>query len=397
MGFGRLYPRLRFDIGWGDLAACAVLPASSMPIEPALQSRFPGRAAVTGLSVRSLFHAFLTAKAWPAGTPIVMSAINVEGMAQIAAHHGLAIHPVDIDLATGLPPPGALIAACEASGAPLCLVAHLFGAVSPIADFAELQARGILTIEDCAQAFAGDHHCGDPHADLSLFSFGPIKRASALGGGLALCRSPRLAMRIEAEMARWPTRSEAWYRRRALRYMVLKAGLAPSLYGPLAAALSQGRDFDSALGALTRGFPGEDLIALISHRPPGALLSQLRRQLGRAHEGAARAAAWRACLGTLAPPTHAAQRHSSWLAPVLAHAPDGALSALRAAGFDATRGATSLRCLDPESAPGAARLIRDIVYLPHPAGLDARARARLTREVAALAERGVLYSLDERA
>lgn len=46
--------------------------------------------------------------------------------------------------------------------------------------------HGLLLWEDCAQVFTGrDGYLGHPESDAVFFSFGVIKRATALGGGLA--------------------------------------------------------------------------------------------------------------------------------------------------------------------------------------------------------------------
>lgn len=59
-----------------------------------------------------------------------------------------------------------------------------------IAPIAEAAARhGLLLWEDCAQVFTGlGGYLGHPRSDATFFSFGVIKRATALGGGVARIR-----------------------------------------------------------------------------------------------------------------------------------------------------------------------------------------------------------------
>lgn len=49
--------------------------------------------------------------------------------------------------------------------------------------------HGVLLWEDCAQVFTGlGGYLGHPKSDAAFFSFGVIKRATALGGGVARIR-----------------------------------------------------------------------------------------------------------------------------------------------------------------------------------------------------------------
>ncbi len=59
-----------------------------------------------------------------------------------------------------------------------------------MARIAEAAARhGLLLWEDCAQVFTGlGGYLGHPRSDATFFSFGVIKRATALGGGVARIR-----------------------------------------------------------------------------------------------------------------------------------------------------------------------------------------------------------------
>ena len=55
--------------------------------------------------------------------------------------------------------------------------------MAPITELAK--HHGLLLWEDCAQVFTGlQGYLGHPDSDALFFSFGVIKRASALGGGV---------------------------------------------------------------------------------------------------------------------------------------------------------------------------------------------------------------------
>lgn len=56
--------------------------------------------------------------------------------------------------------------------------------MSPVVDVAA--RHSVLLWEDCAQVFTGRQgYLGHPQSDATFFSFGVIKRATALGGGIA--------------------------------------------------------------------------------------------------------------------------------------------------------------------------------------------------------------------
>jgi perosamine synthetase len=93
----------------------------------------------------------------------------------------------------------------------LCVVAHhLFGVPSDIArTIAECRARGVLVIEDAAQAF-GAASKGVPVGtigDVGIFSFGRGKTVTAGGGGAIVTNSDALAdlIRRQCDAARRPS------------------------------------------------------------------------------------------------------------------------------------------------------------------------------------------------
>ena len=69
--------------------------------------------------------------------------------------------------------------------AKVLIVAHLFGCrlqFDHLVDAAH--EAGLIVVEDCAQAFNGRGYPGHPKSDVVMFSFGPLKNATALGGAL---------------------------------------------------------------------------------------------------------------------------------------------------------------------------------------------------------------------
>src|SRR5439155_11053132 len=108
--------------------------------------------------------------------------------------------------------------------------------------------RGILVLEDDAQAFTGPDFRGDPAADVSMFSFGPIKTATALAGGVLRVRDRDVLARMRAAHATWPVQSRRGYAQRIGKYALLKSIASPILYsGFVRACAASGKDIDAVI------------------------------------------------------------------------------------------------------------------------------------------------------
>ena len=125
-------------------------------------------------------------------------------MLRIIRDHGLVPVPVDIDVEHLAVDPASL----ERGLSPrtrAVLVAHLFGTRQPLDAVVRFaRQHKLLVIEDCAQAFVGTGFTGHPEASVSMFSFGPIKTATALGGGLLLVRDPAVLATMRRLLAAEP-------------------------------------------------------------------------------------------------------------------------------------------------------------------------------------------------
>jgi dTDP-4-amino-4,6-dideoxygalactose transaminase len=259
--------------------------------------------------------------------------------------------------------------------------AQLFGSrvdLAPVAAVA--RAHDVALIEDAAQAFEPCYQ-GHPEADLAMFSFGPIKSATALGGAVSTVRDPDLATALRARQDAWPAAGGGEFRRRLAKYLVLASFAHPRVL----AWLARRRDLDTLLNQAVRSFRGRDLLAAIRRRPSRALLRLLarrlesvprawferRRQLGdelRAH--------LHGRVGLVGRPD-AVQTH--WVLPVLCDNPAELQAHLRGAGFDATRRAT-LAPLGGDL-PRLRRSFDRLLYLPFAPEHRAGDRRRLVEVV----------------
>ncbi len=382
-----MVPRLPLDIGWSDLAAgfaAALLPRRRAPILATVERLWsPSDEGLACLSVRSGFDLLLQALALPAGSEIAYTAATIGDMVRIIERHGLIPVPIDLDMGQLGPRPEQLEAALSPrTRAILCV--HLFGARFDLTHIAKVaRRRDLPLIEDCAHAFVGRGYQGDPRAAISLFSFGPIKTATALGGALLTVRDPRLLQQLRALDRERPLQSRGFFARRCLKYALLKAACWPPLYGALFKLIKfLGHDPNLQISRMVRGFAGSDLLRALRHRPSTPLLALLRRRLkgyGTRQIEARRQVGEQASrlLGpAIERPGRWANDHTYWLYPVLTPHPRQLIARLQAAGFDAARGTVSFGVIAPDGSadsresPEAIAALSKVVYLPLARGLS---------------------------
>lgn len=389
----------RLDVSAQDVAfgVRAALTHRSAAEREALARRVeaafsPAGDAVAFLSVRSGFDLVLeaagggggavdeaaaaaTPRGAPAGPPeILFSALTVSDMPRIATEHGWVPRPLDLDTRTMAPPPGAVAAAAGPRTRAVVLT-HLYGGRADLGPLiAEARARGLLVIEDCAQAYAGPGWTGHAEADVSMFSFGPIKTRTALGGALFVIRRPELLARVRQLHAGWPEQPASERALRVLKYGGLHALSGPRAYGAVSrAAAALGHDTERLVHSLTRAFPGPEFFRRIRRRPSAGLLAMLERRVaeddGALDARARRGARLRALLdGHVEVPGAAMAPHHYWIFPILSGDAGRLLRALRQEGFEATEG-RSFAAVEgpdgPEAGNTAAReVLRRAVFLP---------------------------------
>jgi dTDP-4-amino-4,6-dideoxygalactose transaminase len=237
--------------------------------------------------------------------------------------------------------------------------------------------HGLILVEDCAQSFRGPEDRGSPLADISLFSFGAIKTATALGGALVRVGDPGLLARMRQIQAGWPVQSHREYAARLLKFAGLLTLARPRAYWLFERSVRLARrDFDSFVNGSVKGFPGPELLATIRRRPSPALLALVERRLSTFDpERLARRERLgeRVADGLPAPlfhPGRTAPERTHWVFPVVAPERVTLTRALRDSGFDAATATSSLAAVPPpadrpELAPrAAARMMGDIVFLP---------------------------------
>ncbi len=386
-----LYPRKQLDIRWRDLAAGML--RCLVPWEADLCRLFaPGQPVLVTFAVRAGFDLFLKAQAWPAGSEILMSALTIREMADIARKHGLVPVPLDVNLEKLAPEVSAMEAAITPKTRAV-VIAHLFGSrveMDPI--IAVAKRHGLLVLEDCAQAFTGTDYTGHVETDAAMFSFGSIKTATALVGALVRLKDPRLLQKMRWLQQDYPLETLTEYFHLLLTHVLVKLFTIPLLYGLFyRGCMFFEKDFDQVINTV-RNLPPEDEeedLALIRKQPSAPVLALLRRRLRQfsterlrqrtevGREFARALPAGLTCLGGAAP------FHSYWVFPVLVEAPDRFAAALRSYGFDATTAGSALYVVEPPQGskfpvPEQLRAaFSKLLYLPVYPGVPSRARRRL--------------------
>jgi decaprenylphospho-beta-D-ribofuranose 2-oxidase len=391
-----LYPRKQLDIRWRDLAAGmlrCVFPRNLRRSEAELRERFaPGFPLHIAYTVRSSFDLCLQALQFPVGSEIVMSALTIREMADIARRHGLVPVPLDLNLETLAPDAGALEAAITPRTRAL-VIAHLFGARVPMGTLVAVAKRHELFVfEDCAQAFTGPEYTGHAETDAAMFSFGSIKTTTAIAGALVRLRDPKLLKRVQTIQEGYPEQPRGEYFRELFTHVGVKLFTIPLFFGLFyRACVALGKDFERVISAVRNLPEGEEDVSVIRKQPCSALVALLARRLRtfdadrlrkRAEAGAQFAKALSSGLTVLG---SKAEFHSFWVFPVLEEAPERFATILRSHGFDATTAGSALSVIEPPAdlgrkIPSPANLcaaMPKLLYLPVYPAVPLKARFRL--------------------
>lgn len=335
-----MWIRMRLDIGWLDLvlalAYCVLPQRRSIAAREAKLSWSSQDDFLIVLSVRSALDLLLRALQLPRGSEVLLSALTVPDMVQIVREHGLVPVPVDTDAAGSVDAES--LRRAISSRTRMIVVAHLFGGRVPLHEVLQVATdHELLVVEDCAQSFRQVGESAHPASDVALFSFGPIKTATALGGAVARVKSPDLRARMAKLLETDPIQSRISFIRRLFRFSLLKF-----LSGKRAAAFTRycverfGGDFDSLANSAARGFSSARLLTQLRRQPSVPLLRLLRRRW-RSYDSSRidkRVMQGRYLDGRIGQKNCAS--HTYWVYPLIVHDPIVIRDRFRAAGFDAT-------------------------------------------------------------
>ena len=352
-----MWARKRIDISWGDLFRGAVYVfswRSRDAVQTATELAFSMDGdAIACLTERSGFDLLLGAQAFPHGSELLISAVTIDDMVRVIRKHGLVPVPVDVNPAD-MSPRLDLLEAARTPQTRAVLIAHLYGGrldLQPVVDWA--RQHDVQIWEDCAQTFEGDRYLGHSATNVVLFSMGPIKTATSLGGGILVVRDQAVLGRMRQRQAEYPQQSRVAFLLRVAKYATIKVISKWLVFGILVRVCRLlGQDYDRVINGAVRNIPGDDLFAGLRQQPSVPLLRLMARRLRscsptllarRAQKGRLLANLVRdrfTCPGADAP------HHSFWVFPIcIPHGTHG-IAHLRDAGFDATTG-SALQAVDP--------------------------------------------------
>jgi perosamine synthetase len=383
VGAGGVYARHRLDLSVEDilfgLLSCGRLWGREWLEAEVLRSCSLEEEGLVCFSVRSGWDLWLGAQGLRAGDEVLVSAVTHPDMVRIIRGHGLRAVPVDIDPETLAPRPWMLEAALTPRTR-VVLVAHLFGGRMDLGDVARFaRERGLILVEDCAQAFQGPERMGETAADVSMYSFGTLKTSTALGGAVLRVRDREILGRMRGIQASYPLQGRGGYLKKLLEVLGLVAVSRPLPYGLLAGACTRlGSDLDALVNGAVRAFPPREPEATffrrLRQRPSAPLLAMLSRRLRtfdgkrlarRASSGERFASRLRA--GDLNPGRYSLKR-THLLFPVIVADPGALILGLRRHGLDASEATSSIAVV--EAPPGrsspveASLMMSGVVFLP---------------------------------
>ncbi len=376
-----MWVRKRIDIGWADLASALAhcLFPNRVDTTVVNQCWRDSRHAFTCLSVRSGLDILLRALDLPRGSEVIVSAMTIDGILKIIAEHGLVAVPVDLQFETLAPAPEDVELAIT-DQTRLVLIAHLFGTQIDMQPYARItQQHGLLLVEDCAQSFHGMPQGKSDVSDVAMYSFGPIKTATALGGAVLCIADGKLTKKMAQIQQAYPTQSTMAYFKRVVKYGFLKIlSYRLPITAFIAVLRMLGKDYSEILKKSVKGFPTNKLFSRIRQQPCQALLSVLKRRITSFEERRLE----RHCeLGELLCdhlsqrydlPGSAAAANYFWVFPVETDNPSETIQYLRAYGFDADQRGSMVKVPTVPAPQGEAvqsisttdRILDNAVFLP---------------------------------
>lgn len=388
-----MWVRTQLKIGWTDLLAGAWNCFKSNDRE-ALRRSVEGFFSdaddtIVAYSVRSGFDLLIQSLDLKPGDEVIFSALNVRGMVRVVRDAGLVPVPVDVDLGS-IGPSLEKLEKVITSRSRVFVAAHLFGArldLDPL--FKLARSKGILAVEDCAQAFNGRAYPGSAKADLSLFSFGPIKTSTALGGALIRVHDDSLRGRMRAIQANYPMQPDKKHLKRIAQFMALKILMSRPVLGAIYKYYhARGRDYEDGLADRVRDVAPLKTVKNLRFQPSTAMLALLDRRLEEfdiqdIRVRTSKGETLRDLIGgAVAMPAQANAHHDYWVFPLLVKEPRKFIDGLRSQGFDAADLPRSQHIAAPKDRPElepmtAAGVMRDLVVIPC---YDAMPDAELARQ-----------------
>ena len=383
-----MWPRKTIDIGYADLFRG--LGYSALVRQKDNDRLDSDDANFVCLSVRSGFDTLLGSVNFDPGSEILFSELNIPDMERITRANGFV--PVSAPLNDANWSIDAK--AIEANLTPrtkMIVVSHLFGRRECLREISAIaQRHNILLIQDCAQSFRHPRDFGDTAADISMYSFGPIKTCSCLGGAILRINNPALATSFATAHHQLSCQSNIEFAKRIGKYIFLKTFEHPFIFKLFYRSIKKfGRDPDAFIANLARGFSKSDFFEQIRRRPSAGLKALLAHRLENydfdmLHH---RAELGHQLSDLLSPsiPLPGYSGHASdhyWVFPILSRNPTELVRRLLDHGFDATqRNSLSVVGNSKSTQTPGNEFLQQVVFLPLDNRMDKQTLRLLARIV----------------
>jgi dTDP-4-amino-4,6-dideoxygalactose transaminase len=332
-------------------------------------------------SVRTSLDLYIQAKGFKQGSEVVITAINIPDMPRVLRMHGLVPVPIDLDIDTLQTTPQRVEEAITPKTC-MVIISYVYGARYKLEQIAEVTRKYNLPIfEDCAEAFVGTSYAGDPNAEISSFSFGPIKTCTAFGGCVCLVRnSPETLARMREIHNRYPIQKSSTYLSKVLKTSIGMLAMNSRVFNILTRKISSGLGMDHkrAIVKLMRGFP-PDKITLDKYRiqPCTALIAFLHKRLATFDENLnnkliqkVKKAQDQLVSDGVQVPGSANDFRTYWLFPIMSEQTWDVYKKLDNKGIDVFKGVTQLDVIHPplgsdyKTPENTVEYFKRLIYLP---------------------------------
>ena len=377
-----IYPRKQLDFSFSDLFKAIGFTFNPLQkkenIVTSLRKLWSQDKTIISLSLRTTFDALLIHKNFKSGSEVIVTGINIPDMTQIIHSHGLKNVPIDIDMKSLQLDYNSILNSVSDKTV-MIVVAHLFGTIMNIEKIFNLKKNrpDVFIFEDCAQAFSGlDNYLGDSRSDLSVFSFGSIKTASAIGCSIGTVKDIGLLKSLNKILTNYNIQKRSFFFIKLTKYLFLKFLSIPFVYGKfIKLCFILGLDFDKIIVSGVRGFNPKKLLESIRNQPSIPQLEFLNYRLStiRPDHINNRIEAGKFVKNKLRSDYNVYgsknKSHTYWLFPIMSNNKKELVKVLLDNGFDATFTSTQLKpvfsdlthCENPNN---CVKYMSKTIYLP---------------------------------
>ena len=211
-----------------------------------------------------------------------MYGLNIPDMSKIVYSFGLIPIPIDVDYGTTAPIYDSFIKLVNPKVKAIMLT-YIYGIMYPIDQIVSIcKEKNIEIVEDAAETFLGRKYCGNPHAAITMMSFGLIKRCTSFIGCVTFIRDQSLYEAMNKINESYPIYPEKLFLKKALNTFLPLVALNNSTinFGAMTIARWLKVDVKELVVSQLRGFKNEkEFLQKFCFKPCAANLDFLSYRL----------------------------------------------------------------------------------------------------------------------